>query len=182
MCIRAQGLKTTQGGQGPRDALYLPRRHRHPGLHCFRRPIPRLYAPLSTLHVLLTAVTRARLGVRVDRYSLPATDLHQLPLADLPRPTVAQSRTHAIAVCASWPALPSAPATRATGRPAAALPRPVSLRPDCTSFRWRLRKVGLISAADCAGVADRRVFARGGSRSARWPDRVCRHRAAASSG
>ena len=58
MCVHAQGLKTTQGGQGPRDdgpgpvAFCLPRRHRHPGLHCFRRSIPRLYAPLSTLRVL----------------------------------------------------------------------------------------------------------------------------------
>ena len=58
MCVHAQGLKTTQGGQGPRDdgpvpvAFCMPRRHRHPGLHCFRRSIPRLYAPLSTLRVL----------------------------------------------------------------------------------------------------------------------------------
>src|ERR1700751_3318947 len=50
--------KTTQGGQGPRDdgpvpvAFCMPRRHRHPGLHCFRRSMPRLYAPLSTLRVL----------------------------------------------------------------------------------------------------------------------------------
>src|SRR5437870_13781926 len=33
-------------------AFCLPRRHRHPGLHCFRRSIPRLYVPLSTLRVL----------------------------------------------------------------------------------------------------------------------------------
>src|ERR1700741_5424083 len=54
MYVHAQGLKTTQGGQGPRDdgpvpvAFCMPRRHRHPGLNCFRRSIPRLYAPLST--------------------------------------------------------------------------------------------------------------------------------------
>src|ERR1700694_5645236 len=30
----------------------MPRRHRHPGLNCFRRSIPRLHAPLSTLRVL----------------------------------------------------------------------------------------------------------------------------------
>src|SRR5260370_11920914 len=58
MYVHAQGLKTTQGGQGPRGdgpvpvAFCMPRRHRHPGLHCFRRSIPRLYAPLSTLRVL----------------------------------------------------------------------------------------------------------------------------------
>src|SRR3954453_8693310 len=53
--VHAEGLKTTRGGEGPCDvgpapvAFCLPRRHRHPGLHCFRRSIPRLYAPLSTL-------------------------------------------------------------------------------------------------------------------------------------
>jgi hypothetical protein len=58
MCVHAQGLMTTRGGQGPRDdgpvpvAFCMPRRHRHPELHCFRRSIPRLYAPLSTLRVL----------------------------------------------------------------------------------------------------------------------------------
>ncbi len=49
-------------------------------------------------------------------------------------------KPHAIAVYASWPALPSAHATLATGRPATALPGPVLHRLDCTSFRWRLRK------------------------------------------
>ena len=58
MCVHAQGLMTTRGGQGPRDdgpvpvAFCMPRWHRHPELHCFRRSIPRLYAPLSTLRVL----------------------------------------------------------------------------------------------------------------------------------
>src|SRR3954451_17965175 len=53
--VHAEGLKTTQGGEGPCDggvapvAFCLPRQHRRPGLHCFRRSIPRLYAPLSTL-------------------------------------------------------------------------------------------------------------------------------------
>jgi glyoxylase-like metal-dependent hydrolase (beta-lactamase superfamily II) len=46
-------------------------------------------------------------------------------------------------VYASWPTLPSAHATLATGRPATAFPGPVLHRLDCTSFRWRLRKVGL---------------------------------------
>jgi hypothetical protein len=32
----------------------------------------------------LTAVTRARLGVSVDRYSFTVTDFHHLPPADLP--------------------------------------------------------------------------------------------------
>src|SRR6516164_2593650 len=52
-------------------------------------------------------------------------------------------KPHAIAVYASWPALPSAHATLATGRPATALPGPVLHRLDCTSFCWRLRKHGL---------------------------------------
>src|SRR5215212_6505204 len=53
--VHAEGLKTTRGGEGPCDggpapvAFCLPRQHRHPELHCFRRSIPRLYAPLSTL-------------------------------------------------------------------------------------------------------------------------------------
>src|SRR5246127_5751747 len=49
-------------------------------------------------------------------------------------------KPHAIAVYASWPALPSAHATLATRRPATALPGPVFHRLDCTSFCWRLRK------------------------------------------
>src|ERR1700683_4915454 len=61
-------------------------------------------------------------------------------------------KPHAIAVYASWPALPSAHATLATGRPAAALPGPVLHRLDCTSFRWRLRKVGLGSQRIIAAV------------------------------
>src|SRR5438876_11610579 len=40
VCVHAEGLKTTRGGEGPCDdgpapvAFCLPRRHRHPGLHC----------------------------------------------------------------------------------------------------------------------------------------------------
>src|ERR1700720_4034419 len=66
MCVHAQGLKTTQGGQGPRDdgpvpvAFCMPRRHRHPELHCFRRSMPRLYAPLvNAFACCLAAVYRA---------------------------------------------------------------------------------------------------------------------------
>ncbi len=72
MCVHAQGLMTTRGGQGPRDdgpvpvAFCMPRRHRHPELHCFRRSIPRLYAPLSTLRVLprgsISRMTRGQCG------------------------------------------------------------------------------------------------------------------------
>src|SRR3984893_13106898 len=73
MCVHAQGLMTTRGGQGPRDdgpvpvAFCMPRRHRHPELHCFRRSIPRLYAPLSTLRVLprgsIPPMTRGQCGL-----------------------------------------------------------------------------------------------------------------------
>src|SRR6202049_4703810 len=72
MCVHAQGLMTTRGGQVPRDdgpvpfAFCMPRRHRHPELHSFRRSIPRLYAPLSTLRVLphgsLPRMTRGQRG------------------------------------------------------------------------------------------------------------------------
>lgn len=68
--VHAEGLKTTRGGEGPCDvgpapvAFCLPRRHRHPGLHCFRRSIPRLYAPLSTLRGRPCATT-ARGGCHV---------------------------------------------------------------------------------------------------------------------
>jgi hypothetical protein len=54
------------------------------------------------------------------------------------------NKPHAIAVYASWPALPSAHATLATGRPATALPGPVFHRLDRTSFCWRLRKSRLV--------------------------------------
>src|SRR2546425_4241002 len=65
-------------------AFCLPRRHRHPGLHCFRRSIPRLYVPLSTLRVLPhSSVPRMTRG-SVDRYSFTVTDLHRLPPAGLP--------------------------------------------------------------------------------------------------
>src|SRR5436309_7257881 len=60
-------------------------------------------------------------------------------------------KPRAIAVYASWPALPSAHATLATGRPATALPGPVFHRLDCTSFCWRLRKSRL-EDLDQAGV------------------------------
>ena len=65
------------------------------------------------------------------RNSLRSCDMHISWLNHTP---------HAIAVYASWPALPSAHATLATGRLARALPGPVFHRLDCTSFGWRLQK------------------------------------------
>ena len=56
-------------------------------------------------------------------------------------------KPHAIAVYASWPPLPSAHATLATGRPATALPGPVFRRLDCTSFGWRFQKSRLTVVA-----------------------------------
>jgi hypothetical protein len=99
MCVHAQGLMTTQGGQDPRDdgpvpvAFCMPRRHRHPGLNCFRRSIPRLYAPLSTLRVLprgsVPRMTRGQCGsllLHCDGLS-PSTSSRSS------RRTVAQSHT-----------------------------------------------------------------------------------------
>jgi hypothetical protein len=63
------------------------------------------------------------------------------------------NKPHAIAVYASWPALPSAHATLATGRPATALPGPVFHRLDRTSFRWRLRKSRLVMQTNHAGIS-----------------------------
>src|SRR5205807_10293260 len=106
--VHAEGLKTTRGGGGPCDngpapvAFCLPRRHRHPGLHCFRRSIPRLYAPLSTLRVLprgsVPRMTRGQCGsllLHCDGLA-PSTScrspgaprLHGLPM---PSPTDASS-------------------------------------------------------------------------------------------
>src|SRR5580693_2662054 len=102
MYVHAQGLKTTQGGQGPCDdgpvpvAFCMPRRHRHPGLHCFRRSIPRLHAPLSTLrrcprgHLRMTRGQCGSLLLHCDGlapYSLPVFPaLSGVPLStDIPR-------------------------------------------------------------------------------------------------
>src|SRR5436190_6981214 len=80
VCVHAEGLKTTRGGEGPCDdgpapvAFCLPRRHRHPGLHCFRRSIR---APVNASR------TASQQG-SVDRYSFTVTDLHRLPPAGLP--------------------------------------------------------------------------------------------------
>ena len=66
--VHAGGLMTTWGGQCPCDsglrsvAFCLPRRHRLPRLHCFRRSIPRLYAPLSTLRAPPHGETRMTRG------------------------------------------------------------------------------------------------------------------------
>src|SRR5712691_999897 len=67
---------------------------------------------------------------------------HGLRSCDMPISWL-NHKPHAIAVYASWPALPSTHATLATGRPATALLGPVLHRLGCTGFRWRLQKVGL---------------------------------------
>ena len=63
--------------------LLLPRRHRHPGLNCFRRSQPGLHTPLSTLRVTPRGATRmTRAGV--GRYPFTVVDFHHLPPAGLP--------------------------------------------------------------------------------------------------
>jgi len=115
-------------------AFCMPRRHRHPGLHCFRRSIPRPYALLSTLRVLphgsVPRMTRGQCGSLL----LHCNGLSPSTSADLPGAPWLNHKPHAIAVYASWPALPSAHATLAIGRPATALPAPVFHRLDCTSL------------------------------------------------
>src|SRR6202049_3828948 len=96
MCVHAQGLMTTRGGQSPRDdgpvpvAFCMPRRHRHPELHCFRRSIPRLYAPLSTLRVMprgsIPRMTRGQCGSLL----LHCNGLSPSPSCRSSRRTVAQ--------------------------------------------------------------------------------------------
>ena len=98
--------------------LLLPRRHRHPGLHCFRRSQPGLHTPLSTLRVTprgATCMTRGRCG------SLP---LHRSGLSPLtscrsPGAPWLNPPPHPITVYASHP--PS-PTTAQHSLPDSALP------------------------------------------------------------
>ena len=55
--------------------LPLPRRHRHPERHCFRRSIPGLYAPLSTLRL------RPHSRLRMTRGRCGSLPLHRNGLA-----------------------------------------------------------------------------------------------------
>src|SRR3990172_6721194 len=74
---------------------------------------------------------------------------------------------HAIAVYASWPALPSAHATLATRRPATALPGSVLHRLDRASFAWRLPEHALIRRTALYGPVRTAMYRRGGT--ARFP-------------
>src|SRR5207248_3954164 len=81
---------------------------RHPGLHCFRRSIPRLYVPLSTLRVLphssvprMTRGQRGSLLLHCDGLA-PSTSCRS-PGAPWLNPI-----PHAIAVYASQPPSPMA--------------------------------------------------------------------------
>src|SRR5712692_11531359 len=115
-------------------AFCLPRRHRHPGLHCFRRSIPRLYVPLSTLRVLphssvprMTRGQRGSLLLHCDGLA-PSTSCRS-PGAPWLNPT-----PHAIAVYASRPLSPVATQhSLPSGRHS--LLGPDFHRPDRTSLR-----------------------------------------------
>src|SRR6266481_9233636 len=125
VCVHAGGLMTTRGGRGPRDdgpqpvAFCMPRRHRHPALYCLRRSIPRLYAPLSTLHRHphgYLRMTRGQCGsLLLHRNGLPPSTSCRSPGAPWLNPT-----PHASAVYASCSALPPPHATLASRRPATA--------------------------------------------------------------
>ena len=142
VCVHAEGLKTTRGGKGPCDdgpapvAFCLPRRHRHPGLHCFRRSIPRLYAPLSTLRVLprgsVPRMTRGQRGsLLLHRDGLAPSTSCRSPGAPWLNPT-----PQTITVYASpW----SSPSTTQHSLPGGRypLPGPDFHRLDRASFAWR---------------------------------------------
>src|SRR5215831_7563858 len=74
----------------------------------FAAPYLAYTPPYQRFAHCLTAVTRARLGVSVDRYSFTVTDFHHLPLADLPGAPWLNPTPHAIAVYASHPLSPVA--------------------------------------------------------------------------
>src|SRR3954469_13673286 len=102
--------------------LLLPRRHRHPGLHCFRRSIPGLHAPLSTLHPGPHGprrMTRGRCGsLRLHRNGLSPSVSCRSPGAPWLNPP-----PHTIAVYASpW----SSPSTAQHSLPGGRYPLPVS--------------------------------------------------------
>src|SRR6516162_2748636 len=130
--------------------LLLPRRHRHPGLHCFRRSQPGLHTPLSTLRVTprgATRMTRGRCG------SLP---LHRSRLSP---PTSCRSPgapwlnppPHPITVYASHPPLPT---TTQHSLPGGALPpyrgrsftgRIAAASPDAPELKVRIHSPPAVS-------------------------------------
>jgi hypothetical protein len=100
--------------------LLLPRRHRHPGLHCFRRSQPGLRTPLSTLRVTphgATCMTRGRCGsLPLHRSGLsPPTScrspgaprLNGWPIRSPTDASPTSSRTPAHGSGATWIATPS---------------------------------------------------------------------------
>src|ERR1700724_3597383 len=116
MFVHAQGLITTRGGQGPRDdgpvavAFCMPRRHRHPELHCFRRSMPRLYAPLVNASRAASRQYTAHDSGSVWRYSFTMTDFRHLPPAGLPGALQLNGSPAAFCGCCSsvspfWPFL-----------------------------------------------------------------------------
>ena len=123
--------------------LLLPRRHRHPGLHCFRRSQPGLHTPLSMLHVTprgATCMTRGRCG------SLPLHHRGLSPLTSCRSPGAPwlNPPPHPITVYASHP--PS-PTTAQHSLPGGALPpyrvwsftgRNASASPDAPELKFRI--------------------------------------------
>ena len=100
--------------------LLLPRRHRHPGLNCFRRSQPGLHTPLSTLRVTprgATRMTRGRCGsLPLHRNGLsPSTScrspgaprLNGWPIRSPTDASPTSSRTPAHGSGATWIATPS---------------------------------------------------------------------------
>ena len=115
--------------------LLLPRRHRHPGLNCFRRSQPGLHTPLSTLRVTprgATRMTRGRCGsLPLHRSGLSPPTSCRSPGAPWLNPTPQMITVYASPWSSPSPTQHSLPGGRYP------LPGPDFHRLDRASFAWR---------------------------------------------
>jgi hypothetical protein len=115
--------------------LLLPRRHWHPGLHCFRRSQPGLHTPLSMLRVTprgATRMTRGRRGsLPLHRGGLSPLTSCRSPGAPWLNPTPQMITVYASPWSSPSPTQHSLPGGRYP------LPGPDFHRLDRASFTWR---------------------------------------------